>query len=128
MCGIFAYLNFCVPCQRQNVYEILLRGLERLEYRGYDSAGQWQVVLLNQANLYQFTVRFTNGLTERTVLVRHYVSNIQNHKNSALQYLTWLIAGIAVDYPEEGVHIVRKQGKVKMLRGIVFGMFNNYKI
>ncbi|XP_063689711.1 glutamine--fructose-6-phosphate aminotransferase [isomerizing] 2-like [Bolinopsis microptera] len=66
MCGIFAYLNFCVPCQRQNVYEILLRGLERLEYRGYDSAG------------------------------------------------------IAVDYPEEGVHIVRKQGKVKMLRGIVF--------
>ncbi|KAL5248294.1 hypothetical protein ACHWQZ_G017472 [Mnemiopsis leidyi] len=66
MCGIFAYLNFCVPCQRQKVYEILLRGLERLEYRGYDSAG------------------------------------------------------IAVDYPEEGVHIVRKQGKVKMLRGIVF--------
>lgn len=39
MCGIFAYLNFCVPCERKQIFEILLRGLERLEYRGYDSAG-----------------------------------------------------------------------------------------
>lgn len=66
MCGIFAYLNYCVPCERKKVYDILLKGLERLEYRGYDSAG------------------------------------------------------IAVDYPEEGVHIIRKSGKVKMLRSLVF--------
>ena len=37
--------------------------------------------------------------------------------------LSQISSGIAVDYPEEGVHIARKQGKVKMLRGMVFGMF-----
>ncbi|XP_063900667.1 glutamine--fructose-6-phosphate aminotransferase [isomerizing] 2-like isoform X1 [Zophobas morio] len=39
MCGIFAYLNHCVPVTRERIIELLLRGLERLEYRGYDSAG-----------------------------------------------------------------------------------------
>lgn len=39
MCGIFAYLNYCVPRDRKFIVEILLNGLKRLEYRGYDSAG-----------------------------------------------------------------------------------------
>ncbi|CAH8642214.1 unnamed protein product [Dicrocoelium dendriticum] len=39
MCGIFAYLNYRVPVSRQDVINILLNGLHRLEYRGYDSAG-----------------------------------------------------------------------------------------
>lgn len=51
MCGIFAYLNYQVPRTRREILEILLKGLRRLEYRGYDSAGvgidggngkQWQ--------------------------------------------------------------------------------------
>ena len=33
MCGIVAYLG------HQNAYEIIIKGLQRLEYRGYDSAG-----------------------------------------------------------------------------------------
>jgi len=33
MCGIVAYLG------ERNAYEIILKGLKRLEYRGYDSAG-----------------------------------------------------------------------------------------
>ncbi|TPP58712.1 Glucosamine--fructose-6-phosphate aminotransferase [isomerizing] 2 [Fasciola gigantica] len=37
--GIFAYLNYRVPVTRQEVIDILLNGLHRLEYRGYDSAG-----------------------------------------------------------------------------------------
>ena len=32
MCGIVAYLG------QQNAYEIIIKGLQRLEYRGYDSA------------------------------------------------------------------------------------------
>ncbi|KAF7259305.1 hypothetical protein EG68_02878, partial [Paragonimus skrjabini miyazakii] len=36
---IFAYLNYGVPVSRQEVINILLNGLHRLEYRGYDSAG-----------------------------------------------------------------------------------------
>lgn len=39
MCGIFAYLNFLTPRTREEVLKILINGLKRLEYRGYDSAG-----------------------------------------------------------------------------------------
>lgn len=38
--GIFAYLNYLVPAKRQEILDILIKGLQRLEYRGYDSAGQ----------------------------------------------------------------------------------------
>ncbi|XP_071362816.1 glutamine--fructose-6-phosphate aminotransferase [isomerizing] 2 [Trachinotus anak] len=39
MCGIFAYLNYQVPRARKEIFETLVKGLQRLEYRGYDSAG-----------------------------------------------------------------------------------------
>jgi glucosamine--fructose-6-phosphate aminotransferase (isomerizing) len=39
MCGIFAYLNYGVPRDRRYILEALYKGLRRLEYRGYDSAG-----------------------------------------------------------------------------------------
>ena len=39
MCGIFAYLNHLTPKSRKEILDILLAGLKRLEYRGYDSAG-----------------------------------------------------------------------------------------
>ncbi len=41
MCGIIAYIG------RQDAYPILIKGLRRLEYRGYDSAG----IALIQKNL-----------------------------------------------------------------------------
>ena len=47
MCGIVGYIG------KRNAYEILVKGLHRLEYRGYDSAG---VALLNdrqQLNVYK---------------------------------------------------------------------------
>ncbi|BES94933.1 Glucosamine-fructose-6-phosphate aminotransferase [Nesidiocoris tenuis] len=39
MCGIFAYLNYLTPKSRKEILELLVNGLKRLEYRGYDSAG-----------------------------------------------------------------------------------------
>ncbi|CAD6195299.1 unnamed protein product [Caenorhabditis auriculariae] len=39
MCGIFAYLNFLTPKTRAEIIDILITGLQRMEYRGYDSAG-----------------------------------------------------------------------------------------
>uniref|UniRef100_A0A8C6Z824 glutamine--fructose-6-phosphate transaminase (isomerizing) n=1 Tax=Nothoprocta perdicaria TaxID=30464 RepID=A0A8C6Z824_NOTPE len=39
MSGIFAYLNYRVPRTRKEIFETLIKGLQRLEYRGYDSAG-----------------------------------------------------------------------------------------
>ncbi|EGD83438.1 Gfpt1 protein [Salpingoeca rosetta] len=39
MCGIFAYLNHNVERDRKFIVDTLIKGLKRLEYRGYDSAG-----------------------------------------------------------------------------------------
>ena len=41
MCGIFAYLNHLTPTKRKKILDILIEGLKRLEYRGYDSAGKY---------------------------------------------------------------------------------------
>ncbi len=37
--GIFAYFNYNVPRERKWIFQLLIHGLRRLEYRGYDSAG-----------------------------------------------------------------------------------------
>lgn len=42
MCGIVAYVG------KQEALPVIIKGLKRLEYRGYDSAG---VALLNDAGL-----------------------------------------------------------------------------
>ncbi|KAI0066803.1 L-glutamine D-fructose 6-phosphate amidotransferase [Artomyces pyxidatus] len=39
MCGIFAYCSFLKEKERKEICEILITGLARQEYRGYDSAG-----------------------------------------------------------------------------------------
>lgn len=39
MCGIFAYASFLCERDRRFVLDTLLAGLQRMEYRGYDSAG-----------------------------------------------------------------------------------------
>lgn len=39
MCGIFGYVNYLVEKSRGEIAETLIEGLQRLEYRGYDSAG-----------------------------------------------------------------------------------------
>ena len=45
MCGIVAYIG------KKEAYPIILKGLKRLEYRGYDSAG---IALINQDELNVF--------------------------------------------------------------------------
>lgn len=39
MCGIFGFLTYCTPLEREVILRRLVEGLQRLEYRGYDSAG-----------------------------------------------------------------------------------------
>lgn len=39
MCGIFGYINYRRQRSTEEVLNILINGLQRLEYRGYDSAG-----------------------------------------------------------------------------------------
>lgn len=33
-------MNYRVPKTRKEIFETLIKGLQRLEYRGYDSAGR----------------------------------------------------------------------------------------
>lgn len=39
MCGIFGYCNYLVERSRGDIIDTLVDGLQRLEYRGYDSTG-----------------------------------------------------------------------------------------
>lgn len=54
MCGIVGYLG------NQNAYEILLQGLRRLEYRGYDSAGVALMKPDGTLNVYKATGKVAN--------------------------------------------------------------------
>ena len=47
MCGIVGYIG------NGNVYDVLIRGLKRLEYRGYDSAGIALLTPNNKINVYK---------------------------------------------------------------------------
>ncbi|XP_046993143.1 glutamine--fructose-6-phosphate aminotransferase [isomerizing] 1-like isoform X3 [Schistocerca americana] len=57
MCGIFAYLNYLTPKTRREILELLVNGLKRLEYRGYDSAG----VALDSADGQDMTIVKKSG-------------------------------------------------------------------
>lgn len=39
MCGIFSYANFSTEKTKDEIANIMINGLKRIEYRGYDSAG-----------------------------------------------------------------------------------------
>lgn len=54
MCGIVGYLG------DGNVYEILINGLKRLEYRGYDSAGLAMVTPEGKLNIYKAKGKVSN--------------------------------------------------------------------
>ena len=53
MPGIFAYLNFLEPKTRREILEHLIKGMQRQEYRGYDSAG---VAIDDPTNLDSITI------------------------------------------------------------------------
>ena len=40
MCGIFAYLSYFAETDRRYIVDTLIKGIARMEYRGYDSAGK----------------------------------------------------------------------------------------
>uniref|UniRef100_A0A914I976 glutamine--fructose-6-phosphate transaminase (isomerizing) n=1 Tax=Globodera rostochiensis TaxID=31243 RepID=A0A914I976_GLORO len=70
MCGIFAYLNFFSPKKRSEIIDILLQGLRRMEYRGYDSAGI-AIDCSNDANLPHADVAVYRKTGKVDVLAEH---------------------------------------------------------
>lgn len=64
--GIFGYLNYNKPADVRKIVGILINGLRRLEYRGYDSAG---IAVGEPAQIYRVKGKVV-GLEEATLDVK----------------------------------------------------------
>lgn len=83
MCGIVGYTGF------QDAYEVVINGLRRLEYRGYDSAG---IVLENANN--KFAVEKTKGKVEDLVKI---ASQLKGVAKIGMGHTRWATHGVPSD-------------------------------
>ena len=83
MCGIVGYTGF------QDAYDIVINGLRRLEYRGYDSAG---IVLENTEN--SFNVEKTKGKVDDLVNISN---NLKGTSKIGMGHTRWATHGVPSD-------------------------------
>ena len=79
MCGIVGYIG------KRNAYKILIQGLHRLEYRGYDSSGVAMIAENGDMNIYK-----AKGKVEA---LEHYVSNKDLSGNIGIAHTRWATHG-----------------------------------
>src|SRR6218665_2270000 len=106
MCGIVAYIG------KREAYPIILKGLKRLEYRGYDSAG---VALLGDGGLSVYKKKGKTEQLEEEVRGK----NLQGH--AGLGHTRWATHGEPSDrnaHPH-----VSQNGKLAMIHN---GIIENY--
>ncbi len=110
MCGIVGYLGF------RKAYPIVINGLQRLEYRGYDSAG---VILTdgNQVNLYK-----TKGKVSD---LKEIVSENSIEGNLGLGHTRWATHGIPND--ENSHPHVSNSGKLVIVHNGIIENYNTLK-
>jgi glucosamine--fructose-6-phosphate aminotransferase (isomerizing) len=82
MCGIVAYIG------KKEAYPIILKGLKRLEYRGYDSAG---IALINQDELNVFKKAGKVSNLEEFMLAQDHAGN------SGIGHTRWATHGLPTD-------------------------------
>ncbi|MBQ0152449.1 MAG: glutamine--fructose-6-phosphate transaminase (isomerizing) [Chryseobacterium sp.] len=107
MCGIVGYTGF------QDAYEIVINGLRRLEYRGYDSAG---IVLENSNN--KFDVKKTKGKVDDLVAIS---SQLKGIAKVGMGHTRWATHGVPSDrnsHPH-----VSNNGKIAVVHN---GIIENY--
>ncbi|WP_139419884.1 glutamine--fructose-6-phosphate transaminase (isomerizing) [Chryseobacterium mulctrae] len=83
MCGIVGYTGF------QDAYDIVINGLRRLEYRGYDSAG---IVLENTEN--SFSVEKTKGKVDDLVNISN---DLKGTSKIGMGHTRWATHGVPSD-------------------------------
>ncbi|WP_209388829.1 glutamine--fructose-6-phosphate transaminase (isomerizing) [Chryseobacterium sp. RR2-3-20] len=83
MCGIVGYTGF------QDAYDIVINGLRRLEYRGYDSAG---IVLENTESI--FAVEKTKGKVDDLVNIS---SQLKGTSKVGMGHTRWATHGVPSD-------------------------------
>ena len=107
MCGIVGYTGF------QDAYDIVINGLRRLEYRGYDSAG---IVLEDKNN--NFEVKKTKGKVSDLVAISE---NIKGTSHIGMGHTRWATHGVPSDrnsHPH-----VSNNGKIAIVHN---GIIENY--
>ncbi|MFN8363894.1 MAG: glutamine--fructose-6-phosphate transaminase (isomerizing) [Cloacibacterium normanense] len=107
MCGIVGYTGF------QDAYDIVINGLRRLEYRGYDSAG---IVLEDKNN--NFEVKKTKGKVSDLVAISE---NIKGTSHIGMGHTRWATHGVPSDrnsHPH-----VSNDGKIALVHN---GIIENY--
>lgn len=83
MCGIVGYTGF------QDAYDIVINGLRRLEYRGYDSAG---IVLENTDS--NFSVEKTKGKVDDLVMISN---QLKGTAKVGMGHTRWATHGVPSD-------------------------------
>lgn len=107
MCGIVGYTG------HQDAYKIVINGLRRLEYRGYDSAG---VVLETEGKA--FEVAKTKGKVDDLVAIS---KNLENTAHVGMGHTRWATHGVPSDrnsHPH-----VSNNGKIALVHN---GIIENY--
>ena len=107
MCGIVGYTGF------QDAYEIVINGLRRLEYRGYDSAG----IVLDEDGQ-DFKVAKTKGKVDDLVAIS---SDLKNCSHVGMGHTRWATHGVPSDrnsHPH-----VSNNGKIALVHN---GIIENY--
>lgn len=107
MCGIVGYTGF------QDAYEVVINGLRRLEYRGYDSAG---IVLEDKNN--KLEVEKTKGKVEDLVNI---ASHLKGTATIGMGHTRWATHGVPSDRNSHP-HL-SNNGKIAIIHN---GIIENY--
>ncbi|MGV3632056.1 MAG: glutamine--fructose-6-phosphate transaminase (isomerizing) [Bacteroidota bacterium] len=108
MCGIVAYIG------KKQAYPIILKGLKRLEYRGYDSAG---IALLNnnKVNIYKKQGKVSN--------LEEYASDLDTNGHVGIGHTRWATHGLPNDINSHP-HF-SNDGKLALIHN---GIIENYDV
>ena len=82
MCGIVAYIG------KKEAYPIILKGLKRLEYRGYDSAGI-ALIIQDKLNVYKKAGKVSN--------LEEFMLHQDHAGNSGIGHTRWATHGLPTD-------------------------------
>ncbi|KNB61599.1 glutamine--fructose-6-phosphate transaminase (isomerizing) [Chryseobacterium sp. Hurlbut01] len=112
MCGIVGYTGF------QDAYDIVINGLRRLEYRGYDSAG---IVLEGENNA--FDVEKTKGKVDDLVSIS---SQLKGHAKVGMGHTRWATHGVPSDRNSHP-HL-SNNGKIAIVHNGIIENYDTIKI
>ena len=112
MCGIVGYTGF------QDAYEVVINGLRRLEYRGYDSAG----IVLDRENS-SFEVAKTKGKVDDLLAISE---NLAGKSHVGMGHTRWATHGVPSDRNSHP-HL-SNNGKIALVHNGIIENYDTIKI